>query len=162
MITVDAECPKKKYCIYPGESDNPLHTSIVFSDLSTKCPLKDPDGKDLMESYRIKYIIFIIALVFNCDSAERDINSAWCSSVGGIDQFRTKDGTYVDCLTDEYAIEAEYDNKWKEGIGQALHYAESTNRKAAILFIKRAKRKITVNEMMRVINRYELPLHLCN
>lgn len=48
----DMECPKKKYCIYPGESDNPLHTSaIVFSDLSTKCPLKDPDGKDLMESY---------------------------------------------------------------------------------------------------------------
>ena len=105
-------------------------------------------------------LFLLLALISSTAySAERDINSAWCSSVGGIDQFRTKDGTYVDCLTDEYAIEAEFDNKWKEGIGQALHYAESTNRKAAILFIKRAKsRKDYYNEMMRVINRYELPI----
>ena len=48
----DMECPKKKYCIYPGESDNPLHTSAaVFQDLSIKCPLKDNDGNDLIESY---------------------------------------------------------------------------------------------------------------
>ena len=94
-------------------------------------------------------------------SAERDVNQAWCSNVGGDDEFRTKDGTYVDCLTDEYAIEAEYDYKWKEGIGQALHYAESTNRKAAILFIKRAKsRKDYYNQMMRVINRYDLPIKI--
>ena len=48
----DMECPKKKYCIYPGESDNPLHTSAaVFQDLSIKCPLKDENGNDLIESY---------------------------------------------------------------------------------------------------------------
>jgi hypothetical protein len=94
-------------------------------------------------------------------SAERDINQAWCSSIGGNIEFRTKDGTYVDCLTSEYAIEAEYDNKWKEGIGQSLHYAESTNKKAGILFIKRAKsRKDYYNEMMRVINRYDLPIRV--
>lgn len=91
-------------------------------------------------------------------SAEKDINIAWCASVGGVDEFRTKDGTYVDCLTDEYAIEVEYDYKWKEAIGQSLHYAESTNKKAAILFIKRAKsRKDYYNEMMRVIDKYNLP-----
>lgn len=91
-------------------------------------------------------------------SAEKDINIAWCASIGGVDEFRTKDGTYVDCLTDEYAIEVEYDYKWKEAIGQSLHYAESTNKKAAILFIKRAKsRKDYYNEMMRVIDKYNLP-----
>ena len=107
-----------------------------------------------------KYLkIIIIILSIKSYSDERDINKAWCFDFGGNDQFRTKDGTYVDCLTDEYAIEAEYDNKWKEGIGQALHYAESTNRKAAILFIKRAKsRKDYYNEMMRVINKYDLPI----
>ena len=48
----DMECPKRKYCIYPGESNNPLHTSAtVFQDLSTKCPLKDEKGNDLIESY---------------------------------------------------------------------------------------------------------------
>ena len=107
----------------------------------------------------LKIIILIFSI--NIFSNEMDINKAWCSDLGGNDQFRTKDGTYVDCLTDEYAIEVEYDNKWKEGIGQALHYAESTNRKAAILFIKRAKsRKDYYNEMMRVINRYDLPIKI--
>ena len=48
----DMECPKKKYCIYPGKTDNPLHTSAaVFQDLSIKCPLKDEKGNDLIKSY---------------------------------------------------------------------------------------------------------------
>ena len=68
-------------------------------------------------------------------SAEKDVNKHWCTSMSGDYEFRTKDGTYIDCLTDEFAIEAEYDFKWKESIGQSLHYAETTNKKAAILFI---------------------------
>ena len=92
-------------------------------------------------------------------SAERDINQSWCKAIEGNDQFRTKDGTYVDCLTDEYAIEAEYDYNWKEAIGQSLHYAESTNKKAGILFIKRAEsKKDYLNEMLRVIEKYQLPI----
>lgn len=101
-------------------------------------------------------LIFISLFIF---SDETDINSVWCLSVGGKEQFRTKDGTYVDCLTDIYAVEAEFDYNWKEGIGQALHYAESTGKEAAILFIKREKsRKDYYNEMMRVINKYDLPI----
>lgn len=104
-------------------------------------------------------IIFLTGIPIFLYSAEKDINLAWCASVSGDDEYRTKDGTYVDCLTDEYAIEVEYDYKWKEGIGQALHYAESTNKQAAILFIKRAKsRKDYYNEMMRVIDKYDLPI----
>jgi len=98
---------------------------------------------------------------FPLDSAERDISDAWCAKQNGTSQFRTKDGTYVDCLTDQYAVEAEFDNKWKEGIGQALHYAESTDKEAAILFIKRAKsRKNYYDELMRVINKYNLPVRV--
>ena len=93
------------------------------------------------------------------DASENDVNIAWCVDMKGDYQFRTKDGTYVDCITDEYAIEAEYDYNWKEAIGQSLHYAESTNKKAGILFIKRAKsRKDYYSEMMRVINRFKLPI----
>ena len=65
-------------------------------------------------------ILSLLLISLTAYSAERDVNKAWCSSIGGNIEFRTKDGTYVDCLTSEYAIEAEYDNKWKEGIGQAL------------------------------------------
>ena len=82
-------------------------------------------------------------------------------SGGGDDQFRTKDGTYVDCLTDDLAVEAEYDYNWKEAIGQSLHYAESTNRKAGILFIKRSKsKKDYLSEMARVIDKYKLPIEI--
>ena len=106
-----------------------------------------------------RLILPLIFISFFISSAEKDINSEWCLSIGGKEQFRTKDGTYVDCLTDTYAVEAEFDYNWKEGIGQALHYAESTGKEAAILFIKREKsRKDYYNEMMRVINKYDLPI----
>ena len=49
--------------------------------------------------------------------SENSINIRWCSNSGGISEYRTKDGTFVDCLTDKYAVEAEFDNKWKEGLG---------------------------------------------
>tara|TARA_B110000003_G_scaffold157909_1_gene158309 strand:- start:200 stop:586 length:387 start_codon:yes stop_codon:yes gene_type:complete len=92
-------------------------------------------------------------------SAEKDINELWCTSMNGDYEFRTKDGTYIDCLTDEFAVEAEYDYKWKESIGQSLHYAETTNKKAAILFIKRNKsNKDYLGELNRVISKFDLPI----
>ena len=110
---------------------------------------------------KINILILSTLMQFPLDSAERDISDAWCAKQNGTSQFRTKDGTYVDCLTDQYAVEAEFDNKWKEGIGQALHYAESTDKEAAILFIKRAKsRKNYYDELMRVINKYNLPVRV--
>ena len=92
-------------------------------------------------------------------SAEKDVNKFWCASMNGDYEFRTKDGTYIDCLTDKFAIEAEYDYKWKEAIGQSLHYAETTNKKAAILFIKRRdSKKDYLSELNRVITKFKLPI----
>ena len=111
----------------------------------------------------MKKLLFLALLLlsFPVFSAERDINQIWCSSMNGDYEFITKDGTYVDCLTNEFAVEAEYDYKWKEGIGQALHYAESTNKKAAILFIKRNEsNKDYLLELNRVIERFELPIKI--
>ena len=110
----------------------------------------------------MKLIIFLLLFLtqFN-HSSEHDLNEIWCLNKGGETQYRNKDGTYVDCLTKEFAIEAEYDYNWKESIGQALHYAESTNKKAGILFIQRSdSKKDYYNEMMRVINKYNLPIKI--
>ena len=38
-------------------------------------------------------------------------------------EVRLPDRTRVDCLTNEYAIEYDFSNKWAEAIGQALHVA---------------------------------------
>jgi hypothetical protein len=92
-------------------------------------------------------------------TSEKPIANKWCRNNRGISEFRTKDGTYVDCLTDIYALEAEFDNNWKEAIGQSLHYAESTNKKAAILLIKRKKSRKDYQALLeRVINKYDLPI----
>ena len=92
-------------------------------------------------------------------TAEKDVNKQWCAGMNGDYEFRTKDGTYIDCLTNEFAVEAEYDYKWKESIGQSLHYAETTNKKAAILFIKRIEtKKDYLSELNRVISKFDLPI----
>ena len=50
-------------------------------------------------------------------------------------------------------------SNWKEAIGQSLHYAESTNKKAAILFIKKTKLQNKYYEqLIRVKKKYQLPI----
>ena len=105
--------------------------------------------------------LIILAILFNSflDASERIINQSWCSSNDGAIEYRTKYGTYVDCLTDEYAIEVEFDYNWKESIGQALHYAEATGRSAGILLIIRNKSNVNYLEQLNaVINKYDLPI----
>ena len=105
--------------------------------------------------------LLMIAILFNSflDASERVINQSWCSSNGGVIEYRTKYGTYVDCLTDEYAIEVEFDYNWKESIGQSLHYAEATNKKPAVLIIKRAKsKKDYLLELNQTIDKFNLPI----
>ena len=84
-----------------------------------------------------KLLLFTVFFTLVGQASEKSINESWCSEMGGITEHRTSYGTYVDCLTKDLAIEVEYDYNWKESIGQALHYAEATNRSAAILLIKR-------------------------
>jgi hypothetical protein len=87
------------------------------------------------------YLCTIIS-VSNLYASEKDISESWCNLMSGTSEFRTINGTYVDCLTSEYAVEAEFDYKWKESIGQSLHYAQATGKRPAILYIKRPKSRV--------------------
>lgn len=44
-------------------------------------------------------------------------------------------GTRVDCLTDDYAIEVDFSNKWAEAIGQSLMYAAELQRLPGIILV---------------------------
>ena len=46
--------------------------------------------------------------------------------------------TYVDCISDDYAIEVDFSNKWAEAIGQSLMYAAELERLPGIILICRA------------------------
>lgn len=61
----------------------------------------------------------------------------WCDANNGKENVRSPQNTYVDCLTREYAVEVDFDTKWAECIGQALHYAVQFNRRPACLVILR-------------------------
>lgn len=59
----------------------------------------------------------------------------WCSVNKGQTEYRLEDMTRVDCLTDTHAIEFDFAKKWAESIGQSLHYARMTGKKAGIVLI---------------------------
>lgn len=106
-----------------------------------------------------KLLLFAVFFTLIGEASEKSINESWCLEMGGITEHRTSYGTYVDCLTEDLAIEVEYDYNWKESIGQALHYAEATNSTAAILLIKRKKSRVNYLEQLNVvINKYDLPI----
>lgn len=69
------------------------------------------------------------------------------------------DGTRCDILTDEYAIEVDFSDKWAEAIGQSLNYAIQFNKQAGIVLIlenqKDYKYYIRVNT---IINHFKLPI----
>ena len=73
-------------------------------------------------------------------SPEKRYNEAfyqnlWCEEFGGETEVRLPDKTRCDCLTEEYAIEFDFAKKWCEAVGQSLHYARLTEKKAGIVLI---------------------------
>ena len=77
----------------------------------------------------------------------------------GTTEYKLPDNTRVDCLTKEYAIEYDFANKWPEAIGQSLHYARMTKKKAGIALIIESKRDMHFyNTLINNIEYYKLPI----
>lgn len=95
-----------------------------------------------MPSALIKYIlsVFVIFSVFTQVSAqsENDYADFIQSLIGGQREYSVQSGR-VDLLTDKYAFEIEWANKWKESIGQSLWYAVQTNKKPGIILLMKTK-----------------------
>ena len=66
---------------------------------------------------------------------EKYYQEAWCEKAGGVTEYRLDDGTRLDCLTDDYAIEFDFAPKWAESVGQALYYSLKTGRQPGVVLI---------------------------
>lgn len=66
---------------------------------------------------------------------EKHYQCQWCEEKGGVTEYRLEDGTRVDCLLEQYAVEVDFARKWAESIGQALYYGLMTDREPAVLLI---------------------------
>ena len=66
---------------------------------------------------------------------EADYREFACKQLEGSIEYVLDDGSRVDCLTDQYAIEFDFAKKWAEAIGQSLYYAEKTGKQPGIILI---------------------------
>ena len=90
-------------------------------------------------------------------AAEKDYQQEYCK---GIMEYRLKDMTRVDCLTEDHAIEYDFGKKWFEAIGQSLHYAAHTGRRAGIVLIIGPGDERYFKRCSDLIKHYNLPIDL--
>ncbi len=87
----------------------------------------------------INLLIFVFFFTLNCYAAhvqpERVYQAEWCNRFNGQMEYRLNDGTRVDCVTKNYAVEFDFANKWAESVGQSLYYGIMTNKKPAVVLI---------------------------
>ena len=106
--------------------------------------------------------LFFITIPLFLFASEKDYQVELCNQLNGVIEYRTIDGSRVDCLTDEYAIEVEFAKKWKEAIGQALFYGIETNRKPSIALIIDENDTKYINRLSTVSEKYEIKVFFIN
>lgn len=107
----------------------------------------------------IGVFIFLLLSVNSHALTKADYVKKYC--VGKI-KYRLPDKTRVDCLTDTHAIEYGYSYKWAEAVGQSLHYANMTGKKAGIMLICQNKNTCDIHakRIRNIKTTYKLPLDL--
>ena len=75
-------------------------------------------------------------------------------------EYRLPDSTRVDMLNSTEAIEVDWAEKWAEGVGQALYYAELTGKKPAIILLfRKSDDKIFFLRCQVVCTKYNIKLY---
>lgn len=91
-------------------------------------------------------------------SAESDYVEAHCT---GQIEVVLPDRTRIDCLMDAHAVEYDYGSKWAQAIGQSLHYASHTGRRAGVVFIVVSNSdRYGLARARAVIDHYGLPIDI--
>ncbi len=90
-----------------------------------------------MKRFVVVFIIFFLQnlSVFAKEFNERYYQNQWCGRWNGKQEVRLVDFTRIDCVTKNYAVEFDFAKKWAECFGQAVHYADLTNKKPACILI---------------------------
>ena len=85
----------------------------------------------------------------------------WCAKY--FDNVKVSVSDQYDCLSPKYVIEFDYADLWYESIGESLHYALQTGRKAGIVLImeKDSDMKYWI-KLKKTIAHYNLPIEIWN
>ena len=107
---------------------------VVFILLITKKADKPQDTFSIENKYRVSYIAPVIVLNVEDSSHESKWSEALAEILNARMEVSVPNGR-VDVLSDIYAIEVDRIDKWHEGIGQAVHYANETGKIACVALI---------------------------
>ena len=113
----------------------------------------------------IRYVVFLISICIctPCFAGhlhpEKWYQEQWCHEEQGQMEYVLPDKTRCDCMTHTHAVEFDFGVKWAEAIGQALHYAGTTGKRAGIVLILEGKKDCKyLIRLNSVIQHYELPI----
>ncbi len=85
----------------------------------------------------------------------------WCAKYFDSAQVTVSD--QYDCLSEKYVIEFDYADRWYESIGESLHYALQTGRKAGIVLIMEKESDIKYwIKLKKTVEHYSLPIEIWN
>ena len=103
------------------------------------------------------FIIFLILLIPPVEAKhlnpESYYQTKWCNQNNGITEYILPDKARIDCLTNDYAIEFDFAQKWAEAVGQSMYYANVMNKKPAIALIVKSKKDIKYVKRIKKANK---------
>lgn len=93
-------------------------------------------GKPRLRLWAATVLLLASLSVAKAQELERDRQEQLCAGMQ-INRY-LQNGTHVDCVTDQFAIEVDFSGKWAEAIGQSLMYAAELERLPGIILICKA------------------------
>ena len=118
-----------------------------------------------MNLIKIFLSILLLASSFFVYALENEdfYNRQFCREIEGKPEYRLKDLSRIDCLTDTHAFEADWadGSKVYEAIGQALYYSAETGKLPGILLlVRKDKSEKHIRKVKKVIEVFKLPIKL--
>ena len=83
----------------------------------------------------ISLLLFSITMFSQTRQRESYYQKEFAKVIGGETEVVLEDRTRCDIVTDGYAIEVDFAEKWAESIGQSLHYQEMLGKHAGVLLV---------------------------
>lgn len=111
-----------------------------------------------------RLLIILVSFLFLKDAnakTERYYQEIHCELVGGEMEVKTRQGTRIDCLTVEKAIEYDFARKWAECGLQSLSYAALKDKIPECILIGSRKDYDKYSQRLQlVVDHYDLPLEI--
>ena len=67
--------------------------------------------------------------------SEAEYQKEWCAKRNGEIDYKTQEGSTVDCLTDNYSIEFDFAKKWVQAMKKSRHQSLSTGKAPGVVLI---------------------------